>query len=251
MKKLTDFKYGQIYVNDKDFYIGRCLIEYGEYCEEELDLCYLLLNADDNVIEVGSNIGSLTIPLSYKIYDGVLYSFEPQKVIYDMLVDSLKENNISNIVTYNLAIGDKKCDAFVPILDYDKMNNFGGISLTNHGIKVEQTTLDNIINVDSLKLIKVDVEGMEFEVLKGASNLIRKHRPYIYFENDRVDKSRSLLEFVASMGYRIYSHNSNLYRPDNFKGNTTNIFKKNIIAKNALAVPEEISMNFGLKPIIF
>jgi len=227
------------------------MIEYGEYCEEELDLCYLLLNANDNVIEVGSNIGSLTIPLSYKIPKGKLYAFEAQKVIYDMLEGSLKKNNISNVIACNLAIGDKKCDAFLPQLDYDKMNNFGGISITNQGVKVGQTTLDDLIDVDSLKLIKIDVEGMELEVLKGASNLIKRHRPFIYFENDRLDKSQRLLEFIVSMGYRIYSHNSRLFRSDNFKGNTTNIFKSNIIAKNALAVPEEISMNFGLKPIIF
>jgi len=195
MVQLTEFKYGEIYVNDKDFYIGRCLLEYGEYCEQELDLCYLLLNSNDNVIEVGSNIGALTIPLSYKIYDGALYSFESQKVIHDMLVDSLKVNNISNVSVSNVAIGDKKCDAYVPNLNYDKSNNFGGIGLSNQGVKVQQDTLDNLISLHSLKLIKVDVEGMELEVLKGATGLIRKHRPYIYFENDRPDKSQNLLEF--------------------------------------------------------
>lgn len=251
MKKLTDFKYGQIYVNDKDFYIGRCMLEYGQYCEEELDVCYFILKSDDNVIEVGSNIGALTIPLSYKIYEGTLFSFEPQKVIYDMLVDSLEENNISNVITYNIAVGDQKKDVYIPNIDYNRFNNFGGITLSNQGNKVQQDTLDNLIDVSSLKLIKVDVEGMEYEVIKGASELIKKHRPYIYFENDRPNKSQRLLEYVASLGYRIYSHKSSLFNPENFKGNTTNIFSKNFICNNAIAIPEELNINSNLKPIIF
>ena len=250
MKVLTDFKYGKIYVNDVDRYIGKCLLEYGEYCEEEIDICKQLLNDNDVVIEVGSNIGSLSIPIAKIIPKGRLYAIEPQKVIFDMLVDSFKINNISNVSFYNLAIGDKKCDVYLPDLDYDVFNNFGGISLTIQGIETKQTTLDNLIEIVSLKLIKIDVEGMETEVLKGASNLIIKHRPFIYCENDRKENTSKIFDFLISMNYRIYIHNSFLYHENNFKKNNYNVFEGNMIARNILAIPNERKEKFNLKQAI-
>ena len=250
MIKLTDFKYGQIYVNDKDFYIGKCLLEYGEYCEEEAIIFNEILNTTDNVIEVGSNIGALSIPIAQAVPKGTLHAIEPQKVIYDMMVDSFKINNISNVKTYQLAIGDKIGDAYLPELDYERENNFGGISIIDNGVKVKQTTLDSLISLHSLKLIKIDVEGMEAEVLNGAKSLISIHRPFIYCENDRLENTDKIFDFLTSMNYRIYTHNSFLFHVNNFKENNYNVFKKNIIALNILAVPNERKENFNLKQII-
>ena len=96
--------------------------------------------------------------------------------------------------------------------------------------------LDDFYDQPRLDLIKIDVEGMEADVLRGAAGLIRRHRPVIYTENDRADKSPELVRLIRSHGYRLFWHRPPLYSPDNFAGSTRNIFVRRILSFNMLCV---------------
>ena len=73
-------------------------------------------------------------------------------------------------------------------------------------------------------------------LLRGAAGLIRRHRPVIYTENDRADKSPELVRLIRSHGYRLFWHRPPLYSPDNFAGSTRNIFVRRILSFNMLCV---------------
>ena len=78
-----DFKYGKIIYNTRDRYIGRSLAAYGEYSQGEAELYKQLLRSGDTVIEVGANMGSLTVPLARFVGEaGRVIAFEPQRLIF-------------------------------------------------------------------------------------------------------------------------------------------------------------------------
>jgi hypothetical protein len=82
-------------------------------------------------------------------------------------------------------------------------------------------------------MIKIDVEGMELDVLRGATELLKKLRPGLYVENDRPDKSEELIEFLRSQNYRAYWHLPSDFNPNNFFNNATRIFPQHFIDTGA------------------
>lgn len=249
---LTEFKYGKIFVSDKDVYIGRTLMSSGQYCDEEVDIFKQILNLNDNVIEVGANIGSLSVPISQIIGDGKLFAIEPQQYIYNMLCANIAVNNRSNVQPMKMAIGEITSQVKLPIINYETVTNFGGIEIndTNTGESVIQQTLDDSFSeLETLKLIKIDVEGMEIGVLNGGKNLINKHRPFIYCENDRSEKTKELFTILTDLKYNIYKHISHVFNKPNFKNNEVNPFGINYICINILAIPSENSINCDLEKL--
>lgn len=246
--KLVKAKNGFCLFNSNDIYIGNSILNYGEYSSLETKLFKKFVKKGDTVIEVGSNIGVHTQELAYDVGNkGIVFAFEPQRVIFQTLCANIALNSITNVYTYNCAIGSENKKITISKLDYTKQNNFGGISIKQvpDGEEIQQFTLDSFEKqISNLKLIKVDVEGMEEEVLKGALKLIKKHQPILYLENDRVENSKTILQKLFSLEYDIYWHLPPLYNHDNFFKNKNNIFK-NIISINILCLPKNYKINFN------
>lgn len=250
MNIISEYKYGKVIYNANDYYMGNCISEYGEYCDEEIKLLSTLIKKGDTVLDIGANIGLMTIPFSKMVgSNGKIYSFEPQSKIYYILCSNIVINNLNNVESRNLAVGDSNEFLYLSNIDYSKSNNFGGISLSNNGeIKIPQIKLDDV-PFEKLNLLKIDVEGMELKVLNGAQKTLNKHRPIMYIENDRPDKSEGLLNFLFSNEYDCYWHVSNLFNTDNYKKNNINIFDKNYICINVLAIPKEKKLLTDLNKI--
>ena len=107
---------------------------------------------------------------------------------------------------------------------------------------VNKQKLDNFLNnINRLKLLKIDVEGMEIDVIKGAKELIKKFRPIIYIENDRQEHSKNLIELIWSLDYKIYWHLPRLYNENNFFNEKDNIFG-NIVSVNMLCIHKDINI---------
>ena len=250
MNIISDFKYGKILYNTNDYYMGTCISEYGEYCDKEISLINTLIKKGDVILDIGSNIGLMTIPFSKMVgITGKVISYEPQPEIYRILCGNIAINNLNNVEANNLAVGDSVDPIFLPNIDYTKSNNFGGVQLTKNGErKVTQIRLDEI-HFDKLNLMKIDVETMELNVLNGAKNTLKTHRPILYVENDRREYSKNLLKFLFDENYNCYWHISNLFELDNYKKNNINVFDLNYICVNVLAIPSEINFNINLKKI--
>jgi hypothetical protein len=98
-------------------------------------------------------------------------------------------------------------------------------------------------------LIKADVEGMEEEVLRGATRTIERFRPVLYLESDREDKRSTLFELIRTLGYRLYWHTPSLFSPDNFRGLNDNLFGE-LRSFNVLCIPASILQDIqGMKEI--
>jgi len=227
-----------------DQYIGKALALYGEYSEPEVELFAKLLGHGQTVVEVGANIGAHTIPLARLVGPtGLVVAFEPQGVIFQILCTNVVLNETFNVRTINAGSGSAPGNLKMPIIDYHNPGfNFGGVSLVDvtQGYDVPVIPLD-ALELVSLQLLKIDVEGMEIEVLLGAKNQIARHRPFLYVENDRPHLSVALISLMEEMGYELWWHFPRMFNENNFAETATNIFG-NTISINVIGVPKELKL---------
>lgn len=239
-------KHGVFVVNPEDIYVGQAIATYGEYGEHEVQVFSRIVKPGDTVIEVGANVGAQTVPLAKLVGRyGHVHAFEPQPVIFQNLCANIALNSLLNVHTYPQAAGGASGRAILPVVDYTRLGNFGGIELQNQGqgITVPVVRLDDVLtDLHNVRLLKLDVEGWEQSVLEGAPDLIACHRPMLYLENDRIDKSQSLIEFIQAQGYRLWWHTPALYNPNNYFSVSHNKYP-NIVAVNMLAIPKETYSN--------
>lgn len=211
---------------DTQQWVSESLIHYGEYSEGESELFRSLIRPGDVVVEVGANIGALTLPLSQIVgRAGSVYAFEPQRLVFQMLCANLALNDIRNVECAQVAVGMEPGATTIEHVDYDQPNNNGGARIGEPGESVGVVTLDSY-NFDRLDFLKADVEGSECEVLVGAARTIMRLRPILYVENDREDRTGELLAIIDHLGYRAFKHYTPLYSPDNFHGNPVDRFSQ-------------------------
>ena len=236
---LKHCRHGVMLYNIRDKYIGGSLDRYGEFSELEAQLFSGLIKPGMLVVEVGANIGAHTVHLAKLVGEnGGVVAIEPQRVIFQMLCANLALNGIENTDAKCLAVGAAPGEIVVPRVDYRRGGNFGGISLgADDGDVVEMITLDNLM-LPACHMIKIDVEGMEKPVLDGARQTIARFRPYLYVEDDRLDKHAELIATLFDLGYRLWWHRPWLFNPGNFAGNSENIFP-NIASFNLICLPRE------------
>jgi FkbM family methyltransferase len=244
-------RHGLMIYNRHDQYVGRSLALYGEYSEGEVELFRQLVQPGQVIVEAGANLGAHTLFLAQAVGPtGVVFAFEPQRIVFQTLCANLALNEIMNVVARQAALGQEPGTTLVPAIDYSQSGNFGRLELGQWqtGEAVEVQTLDQL-NLPNCHLIKVDVEGMEAAVLEGARLTIERSRPILYVENDRQDRSRDLIALIQSLGYRLWWHLPPFYNPDNFDGNPDNVFGE-MGSANMLCLPQEATVNISLPEIL-
>ena len=235
----------------RDQYITRSLDLYGEFSELEARAFDQLLRANDVVVEAGANIGAHTVHIAKLVgARELVLAFELQRVIHELLCANVALNELFHVRPYRAALGRDVGNIKVPIVDYAGEINFGGISLSQSsaGEDVPLLALDSIA-LPSLRMLKVDVEGMEAEVLSGARQTITKLRPILYVENDRRGHSEGLIRLIEELGYNMLWHQPRLFNPGNFANIQQNVFG-GIVSINLLCFPKEMPTDVsGLRPV--
>ena len=239
------FKHGIFSYYSNDQYIGKSLSEYGEWSEAEVVVLKQLLADNENMIEVGSNIGTHTIPLAKQVLNGgFVYAIEPQYQNHKLLLDNIKNNELKNIKVLKIAISSKEGEAYMNTFDENVTGNYGDSRIFISNFKnaesvpvktLDQLFYDNIKERKSIKLIKCDAQGQELNVIEGSKKIIDEYKPNLYLENDDIHTSKALIEKIKYMGYILFWHLPRLYNPDNFLKNTKNIFPK-IVSCNMLCI---------------
>ena len=243
--RLARGRYGYTLYNKNDTYVGRSIERFGEFSEGEANLLKQVCQPNDIVVEVGANIGALTVPMAMAVGNGgLVLAYEPQPIVFQTLCGNLALNSLTNVRCFCSAVGAEAGNVFIPGIRYDMEGNFGGVSVDQYdkGFKVPKITLDATLDIPRCKMIKIDVEGMEAEVITGAAETIKKFRPLLYVENDRVEKSKKLIELLWSMDYKLAWHLTPLFNPENFAGNQENIFGT-IVSVNMLCTHNESKVN--------
>ena len=241
---------GWFIANRNDVFIGRAIETYGEYSGIELQTLQSLLSEGDRVIEAGANIGAHTVGLAKKVgARGKVYAYEPQRACFTMLQGQMALNNIPQAAAFNLGCGAKEEVFWYTPQNFTAQGNFGGVALSaaRHADMepARVMRLDHLHPRDEpIRLIKIDVEGMEADVIEGARTLITDQRPILYVENDRAEKSRALLELIFSLGYRAWWHITPLFNPQNFFRVTKNDYG-NAHSINMLCIHKDVSLTGG------
>jgi FkbM family methyltransferase len=240
--KLLKTRHGPMLALSGDRFISRSLEVYGEFSAAEWALLAQLVKPGMTVVEVGANIGAHSVALARACFPGPLYVFEPQQRIFQLLCANLALNGIRNAIAFPEACGETAGVVIVPPLDYSAEFNFGGVSVhpddgALRGWKVRATPLDSL-GLANCHVIKIDVEGFEAQVLRGAAETIAKFRPLLYVENDRPALQGELIALIAGMGYRQYWHLPPLFSANNFNGAAEDVFGQ-IVSLNMLCIPQE------------
>lgn len=197
-------------------YIGKCFDLYGEYSEAEVAMMRNFIRPGGTVIDVGANIGDLTVPMSLAVGDaGKVFAIESHAENFNVLCANLALNGIRNTRPIN---------AFVAATaDVETGSTLWG----KHAYVSERWSppflaLDDL-PLEGCDLIKVDVDGNELQVLESGAMQIERLRPVLYFENEDRERSPALCEFVMrTLGYELYFHPAPVITQDNFFGNPVN-----------------------------
>lgn len=239
----TSGRYGKIYYFKNTDPVGKSFEEYGEWAENEIEFLLSLISSGDTVIDVGANIGSHTIAFASKVGEtGKVISFEPQPIVGEVLEKNIKTNGFTNVDVHLEGVGEKIGDAFIPISNYSEHKNIGAISLSNQKtddmLKVPVNTID-ALNLDHLKLIKIDAEKMGQQVIIGMSETIKRCRPLIFCECNDVEEAFLLTSRMGQHNhYQVYVVQTRAFNSENYKQNSENIFHY-AWECNLLFVPQE------------
>jgi FkbM family methyltransferase len=186
--------------------------------KESLNYFFNLINKNEkvNIVDIGANVGLYSLYAKY-LPNSQFYSYEPYKFTYDLLNENIKLNNITNVNTYNIGLGDKKGKTILNVcLSNDGLNTMGTNPLRFNdisSIEVEIDTLDNIFYNNNIKVdyIKIDTEGYEYNILKGGEKTIKKYKPIIQLEYNETNmkqcniNSSDLNNYIIELGYK--NHN--------------------------------------------
>jgi FkbM family methyltransferase len=238
-------RHGMMMFYTNDFYIGRSMEKYGEYSEGEIELWKQFIKPGMTVFDVGANIGCFTVYLAKAVGPrGKVYSIEPQRQIYQMLNGNLALNHLGNVSVMLGCLGDTVGTIEFPASDFLQVGNFGGVSAYQDKTSPGVRDVVPVIQLDQLApqachFIKIDVEGMEESVIRGATNTIAKHRPVLYVENDRKEHSASLIKTLFEIDYRCYWHLPPIYNASNYNSDAENLFP-GIVSINMLCAHRDI-----------
>lgn len=208
------------------FGVGFDLLETSSFSPKEVDLALSMLQLrrryfGDGVVAIdcGANIGVHTIEWARAMTGwGEVIAIEAQERVFYALAGNIALNNCFNARAMLAAVGDKGGSIRVPVLDHTRPASFGSVELTRKDTtefvgqavdySEEGTKELPCVTLDSLgpkrvDLIKIDVEGMEEEVLAGAADILQRSKPIVVAEFIKSDKL-GLRSFLESHDYRVF-----------------------------------------------
>ena len=230
--------------NISDLTISRALDLCGEFSEIEVAFMCEFLEPGDVAVEVGANIGSLTVPLANAVgEEGTFIASVPQPVLFQNLCANIALNGPCHVWTVNGAVGNRQGSVRLPKLEHTKPGTFSahGIGSWEDGDTTGVLQLDDALKVSRCKFMKIDVEGMEANVIRGARDVIRRCRPVLNVENDRREKLLELIRLLQEMDYSLCWHLPPFFNPENYFREPDNEFR-GIISINMLCKPVRLTV---------
>ena len=223
-------RYGKFNIIDTDSIISGSLQLYGEWAQQEIDLLALFISPGSVVVDVGAFIGTHARAFSEFVgVTGKVLAFEPRQATGIYLIENAKLSVIGNIRVINAALGATEKTVTVQSQCIEIFDNFGALTLeplegkNDLAEKVAITTLD-AYKLNRLDFIKIDVEGMELDVLNGARKTLEQCRPVIFAECNSLEAGMPLIKWCQANNYQAYGVLSPAYNQYNYAGNSKNIF---------------------------
>lgn len=244
--EMYGLKYKKHFIHFLDLPIYKNLIDNltDEICYKNLEH---FLTPGNICLDIGANVGLYTYKMSKLVKSkGKVLSFEPVNIAFNQIKLLKKKYNLNNSQIFNFAIGDEKKETqmLIPVIDNLVQLGFSHIQTIkykskniikskynkvfyqkmNSGYKQKTTIelIDSIVLKLKLKMInyiKIDVEGFELKVIKGAIKSIKKFRPLIQTEIFySKDNQKKLLSYFKSIEYSFfYPNKKKIIRIHNWK----------------------------------
>ena len=182
--------------------VNGCWLGFYEYRKQRLFV--ETVREKMTVYDIGANVGFYTLLSSTltKI-KGKVFAFEPLSANVEYLKKHINLNNLQNVTVIKKAISRKQGDMLF-LTGNDRSQGH----LTDNGdIKVAVTTIDNFIEEGNLPpdIIKLDIEGAEYEALLGADTALKAYNPVIFLSLHNNELNKMCLEFLAKHNYKFRS----------------------------------------------
>lgn len=167
-------------------------------------------------VDIGAGVGEITFDVAS--YFSKCICFEPSQINYQTLISNLKKTNFNNIITYNCALGEIKGTRDFYLSKQSRWNNRFNVAIKEEGeefdlSQVEVNTLDHIfdsLGINEPCVIKIDVEGSEPQVMKGAQRILENDCVIIsefssWAMNVNNCNPIDYIKLMKSMGYAFYN----------------------------------------------
>jgi FkbM family methyltransferase len=197
-------------------HVGRAIFYLGELDRKITWVCSRLVQPGDTVLDIGANLGLVTFTLSALVGPaGTVHAFEPIPQLQTYIEEGIERNGVTNIQLHRMALGAR--DGELPLAVPRK--NAGASSLVetrqsadSSRLMVPVRTLSSVLTEQEaghVRLIKMDVEGFEPEVLEGAADFFKIHPPdAILFELNDVSgmvRDHRTIRLLSEYGYGFFS----------------------------------------------
>lgn len=225
-----------IFLGEKNRIIKRNNIKYNINLREGIDLSIFLNIKDENsisnikkiinikekknIIDIGANVGSVSLPLAKMFENSKIISIEPTIYAFSKLKKNVNLNpnlkkriNLENIFISNHSRIVKKVHSSWNFLNNEKKHNIHLGTLKKTSFRTKK--LDQICSkFKKIDLIKIDVDGYELDVLKSGKKTVIKHKPPVYFEfapylyKEFGYTAETLIKFIKNeLNYKFYDKN--------------------------------------------
>jgi FkbM family methyltransferase len=204
---------------ERSSYISSAIYWAGHHSLHHVRFLRNYLTPEMTLVDVGANIGEITLFAAKKLNKGSVLAFEPSPEVFAQLSCNVALNQFNSVRLFNQGLYDKNC--MLPIyLNVDEpygIRNEGVTSLFPRGespceILIPLRRLDDVTEECELKrldVLKIDVEGAEWNVLKGAEKTLREFRPVILMEISAQNFKRAgyskaqIADYLDSLGYDL------------------------------------------------
>lgn len=183
------------------------------------------------ILDIGANIGTFTLPLAKIFSEFNFEAFEVQSTVFYQLCANIILNSLENVTAHNFGLSENNESFMKNSPDYNKERNIGMYSLVNEynnllrgeetgfstkTVNIECRKLDSLQYGNDIILIKIDVEGMELSVLKGAAGtIVNNNFPPIFYEAWHhpwfIEKRMAVDDYLKNIGYQITYFGDNAY----------------------------------------
>jgi FkbM family methyltransferase len=221
----AELKDGIVWLNKEDIaiyttadnYIEWSILSTGTYEDEIGKVIKISLTEGDTAIDIGGNIGLQSLRMSSCVgLTGKVFAFEPLNYLQEKFKKNMALNKASNVTLFPFALADQENELDL-VINKNQWNQ-GAFSLNSNDagddkqrivVKVADD-MPEIQSLNTISLIKIDVEGFEYHVLRGLKQTLQKHKPRIIFEYDSnywAQTGQSMAacyEYLLSLNYSVY-----------------------------------------------
>lgn len=182
---------------------------------EDESIIIALVSPGDVVVDVGANVGAITLAASRAVGEaGRVHAFEPHPRTFKYLQGNLELNQAVNVMAHNVALGE---DDGTVIFSSRRSDDQNYVVQSADGIPVEARRLDDVLRDEPrIALLKVDVEGYELAVLKGAAEALRRSDS-VFFEawEDLAKRygysTPEINAYLQNLGFRLFRQHEGVF----------------------------------------